>query len=128
MRAVFFFSKNWLLFVLLSFFWSGCSNDKSKKKLSSTVMICNKILFVESFTIFGSGAYGGDRVSDYLTDSTGFRMYVGTYDNGDEGYSYKCNDDNIIIYKVIGRKENKNKIADTRVFSLSELRAKRVFE
>lgn len=83
---------------------------------------------VETYTIFGGGAYGSDKVSDYLTDSTNFRVYIGTYDNGDEGYSYECKGDSIKVYKITGRRENKNKIVGTTVYNLSELREKKVFE
>lgn len=115
-------------FLFFLFFLFSCRNDRNKDTHSSTVMVCNKSLFVETYTIFGNGAYGGDRVSDYLTDSTNFRIYIGTYDNGDEGYSYECKGDSINVYKITGRRENKNKIISTTVYSLSELRKKKVFD
>lgn len=106
----------------------GCKNDKDKDKHASTIRICNKNLYVETYTIFGSGAYGGDRVSDYLTDSINFRIYVGAYDNGEEAYSYQCKSDSVYIYKVTGTRENKNKIVATTVYNLLRLKSKKIFE
>ena len=113
--------------LVLVFFFLSCGNDRNRDKHSSTVMIC-KNLFVETYLIFGSGAYGGDRVSDQLTDSTNFRIYIGTYDNGHEAYSYGCKGDSIYIYKITGRQENKNKIVSTTAYSFSELKKKKVFD
>src|SRR4051812_42928764 len=78
-----------------------CRNDRSKKEHHSTTPVCDNRLFVETFTIFGSGAYGGDRVSDYLTDSTTFRIYIGTFDDAHGGYSYQCNGDSVKVYRVV---------------------------
>ena len=115
-------------FLFFFFLLIGCNNDRSRDKFFSTVRVCNKDLFVETYIIFGGGAFGGDRVSDYLTDSVNFRMYVGTYDDGDEAYSYACKGDSVDIYKVTGRRENKNKIVDTKTYSLQILKKKNVFE
>jgi len=80
---------------------SGCSNDRNKEKHVSTRSICDSnILFVETYTIFGSGAYGGDRVSNYLTDSVNFRFFIGAYDNAHENYTYLCKGDTIYIDKI----------------------------
>jgi hypothetical protein len=103
-------------------------NDRNKDNHTSTVRICNGTLFIETFTIFGSGSYGGDRVSDYLTDSLDFRIYIGAYDNSDEAYSYECKGDSVKIYKVIGIKEGKNKIITTRTYNVLGLKQKKVFE
>jgi len=123
-----FIIKNKYVYCLSFFLWLGCFNDKSKNRHTSTVRVCNEMLFVETYLISGNGALGGDRVSEYITDSTNFRIYVGTYDNADEGYSYKCKNDSIEIYKIAGRRENKNKIIDTRVYDLASLKSKKIFE
>src|ERR1700722_12889061 len=39
------------------------SSDRNKSKHYATTMVCEKKLYVETFTIIGGGAYGGDRVS-----------------------------------------------------------------
>lgn len=127
MRVPKYLGKKWLFFCLLFFLFTGCNSDRNKDKYRSTVNICKK-LYVETFAIIGGGAYGSDRVSDYLTDSINFRNYIGTYDNNDEGYSYKCVGDSITIYKVTGRSESKNKIVSTTKFSLLNLKKDKKFE
>jgi hypothetical protein len=120
-----------LLFFRLFFIRS----DKSKGKLSATVQICDKHLFVETYKIFESGAYGGDRVSDYLTDSATFRMYVGTFDNGKERFKYQCTGDSIYLSKISFVEEGMpyktktiSKIVYKRAYSLLDLKKKKVFE
>jgi|SRR5437762_6171281 len=120
--------KNNGYFLLFLFLLCSCKSNRSKGKYASTVQICNQNLYIETYTIFGSGAYGGDRVSDYLTDSLNFKMYVGTYDNADEGFSYVCKGDSVKIYKVKGIRENRNKIVRTLTYSLSDLKKKKIFE
>lgn len=115
-------------FLSVSFNVSSCRNDRSKTELASIVRIRNSNLYVQTFTIVGNGAFGGDRISDYLTDSVNFRIYIGTYDNGDEGFSYKCTGDSISISKIIGRRENENKIVNSKSYKLSELRNKKIFD
>lgn len=122
-------SKNTMFFFLLiSLFMLGCRNDRDKKKHESTTMICKRNLFVETYIIFGGGAFGGDKVSDYLTDSNNFRVFVGVYDNGDEAYSYECKGDSINIYKVIGISENRNRIVSRKTFNLLDLKRKKIFD
>lgn len=117
-----------LLFIFLGVISFGCNNDRNKTTHSSTVRVCNRNLVVETYEIAGGGAYGGDRVSDYLTDSVNFRIYVGTYDNADEGYSYECTGDSVYVLKITGRRKNENKIVDKKVYSLLGLEKKKIFE
>ena len=112
---------------LISFVFS-CRSDLSKKVHDSTTPVCDKHLFVETFTIFGSGAYGEDRVSEYLTDSTNFRIYVGTFDNGHEGYSYQCYGDSIRISKVVDDTAGKRKIVSLNIFRVSDLKKSKKFD
>jgi hypothetical protein len=128
MNLTYLSTKIKLLFIFLGVICFGCNIDRRKTKHSSTVRVCNKNLFVETYEIVGGGAYGGDLVSDYLTDSVNFRIYIGTYDNGDEGYSYKCTGDSVDINKVTGRRENDNKIVDKKIYSLLGLEKKKIFE
>lgn len=115
------------IFIILFYFLLGCNDDRNKENYISTTKVCPN-LFVESYRIFGSGAYGGDRVTDYLTDSFNFRIYIGTYDNGNEAYTYECKNNTIYIYKVSGRRENKNKIVLNKNYNLLELKKKKSFE
>ena len=123
--------KNKGFYILIIFFTTAfafsCRSDRSKAQHDSTTRLCNSGLFVEGYKIFNSGAYGGDRVSDYLTDSTNFRMYIGTYDNADGGYSFICKGDSVYIYKV-EQHSPKNKILDIKTYSISELKKRGKFE
>src|SRR3954469_2842379 len=78
-----------------------CKMDKSKMDYINTVPVCNNTLYVEGYRIISGGAYGGDRVSDYLTDSTNFRKYIATYINSNAFYSYICKQDSIYIIKGV---------------------------
>jgi len=116
---------------LILFFSSlllGCRSDRSKKAYDSTTPVCGNNLFVETFTIFGVGAFGGDRVSEYLTDSTHFRMYIGTFDNAHGGYSYQCYDDSIKISKVVDDTAAHRIVSSVRIYSISELRKSNEFD
>jgi hypothetical protein len=84
-----------LIFILL---FSGCSNKWDKSDHRFTINI-GKNLWVEIYRVFGSGALGGDLMSEYLTDSTSFRKYIGTYDNARETYRYELSDENISVKK-----------------------------
>lgn len=71
-----------VVFFLFSFFFLfSCRNDRNREKLKTIIPICNQGLFVEKYEVWGGGAYGGDMISAYLTDSTNFRKYLRTYDN-----------------------------------------------
>ena len=68
-----------------TFLLFGCGyNKRSKKYHTFTNPICDGSLYIEGYTVFGSGALGGNMMSDYLTDSINFRIYVGTYDDAPE--------------------------------------------
>ena len=122
------FFKTLYVIILITSLLSGCRNDRSKDKHLSTLSICNRKLYIETYSIFESGAYGGDRQSDYLTDSINFRIYIGTYDTGDEAYSFQCRTDSIDVYKVNGRRENQNKIVRKKTYSLLDLKNAREFD
>lgn len=105
----------------------GCYDDKSKKQLLWTNAICDK-LFVETYTIYGGGAVGGDRVSQYLTDSSNFSIYVGTFVQGYGFNSYECLGDSILIHKVTEEESGTKKIENTQVYLLTDLIKQRKFE
>lgn len=120
------------LIVLLPFAQLSC---RSKANHSSTIGVCDKLLLVEKYLISGGGAYGGDRVSDYLTDSINFRMYVGTLDNAHENFNYECKGDSVYIERVSIEEEgipNKTKtvvkVIEKRIVDLEILRKKNKFE
>jgi hypothetical protein len=107
----------------------GCRNDMSKSGYHSTLPICDRRFFVETFTIMGGGAFGGDRESVYLTDSLNFRKYLGTYVNTEEYISIVCRGDSIYIYRTRENKHtHKNDIENTRIYSVQDLRKSNAFE
>jgi hypothetical protein len=98
-RANSFLLINYVL-ILFSFILLGCGNDKSKSNLSYKKNLCGDSVFVEQYIVSGGGAQGGDRVSDYVTDSINFRFYVGTFDNAHENITYECKDDSVYLEKI----------------------------
>ncbi len=121
----FFYSPPLFIFLLC---FIACRGDRSKAKYDSTVALCNKKLFVETFTIFGSGAFGGDRVSEYLTDSVNFRIYIGTFDNAHEGYSFEYFGDSIKVSKSVDGANGNRRIESIRFYSFSQLKASKRFD
>jgi hypothetical protein len=84
-----------------------------------TVEVCDKTLFVEVYKIIGGGAYGGDRVSNYLTDSLTFRIYAGTFITGNAFNTYECDGDSVRILKGVVE-FGKNRIVDSESYKISE--------
>jgi hypothetical protein len=111
-----------VLLVLMS-----CNNKKSKKDYRTTVPVCDK-LYVEVYRVFGSGAFGGDLLSDYLTDSANFRVFIGTYDDYSENYAYKCNGMNIVIQKVSHANNSDIRKLEKVSFSLDSLKRQHLYE
>lgn len=129
------FIKMYKYFFFLFFLFS-CKNDRSKDEHTSTTTVCdNNKIFVETYRIFGSGAYGGDRVSNYLTDSVNFRFYIGAFDNAHENYTYVCKGDSIYIEKVSMEEEGIpyntrviTKVIDRKTIDLKTLQRQHKFE
>lgn len=66
-------------FSVLIFAIFSCKNDRSKSQLDHTTTLSDGKLYVETYLV--SKALSCERrLSDYLTDSTNFRKYVGSYD------------------------------------------------
>lgn len=88
-------------YTILGILFISCNDNYSRKDHKYTTKL-KQGLFVETFTVFGSGAFGTDKVSDYLTDSILFRKYIGSFDEGVENYYYKVSNDTIYVekYKV----------------------------
>jgi hypothetical protein len=108
--------KYYLFFISLLIFFSllfiAYFNSKNKGEYKSTIDVCES-LKVEVFCLSNNGAFGSEIKSNYLTDSINFRVFVGKYDEGTNYYSYKCNNDTIIIkYKLISESND----ADSTIF------------
>lgn len=91
-----------LLIILISY--SCHSMDNSDHNL--TWKICEK-LHVEKYTTFGMGAGGADMVGHCLTDSSSFRLYIGSFDEGYENITYDCQGDTLIIDYYSDEKNSK---------------------
>jgi hypothetical protein len=90
-----------LAFFIGLFLFKKCSVDvKSRGQLRRTAKICNG-LYVETYLVFGQGAYGLDQVSDWLTDKSNFRMYIGTYDEGNGGFNFQCKGDSVYVKQLL---------------------------
>lgn len=99
--------KEMLIIIGISLFFS-CYDKHSRKSHKRTTELQTN-LFVETYTVFGSGALGTDMVTQYLTDSTHFRFYVGTFDEGLEFYYYKISGDTVSIEKYKSGANSKEK-------------------
>lgn len=117
-----------LFFVIIICLFQNCRGDSSKSKLSARIRVCDK-LFVETYTIIGGGAGGGDRISEYLTDAENFRLYIDTYIQGDYIYSYECNGDSIKVFKIIQTPgDAANIIKDEKIYFASKLKREKKLE
>lgn len=105
----------------------SCVNKKSKKDYRSTTKVCNN-LYVETFSVFGNGALGGDLLSEYLTDSINFRIYIGAFDDYSENYSYTLDNGLVIVEKINRDDKNNIKILRKDTLNLVKLKKRRVFE
>lgn len=104
-------------FLLFLFIYKKCTwNEKDRDRLRSTTKICDSV-FVETYLIFGQGAFGTDLVSDWLTDKKNFRIYIGTYDEGRGGYWYNCRQDSIFARKKFIDNKTGEFIGDSIVFA-----------
>lgn len=93
--------KRFGLFILVSIFTFGCGTDKrSKKSFKTSFRVCDS-LYMELYTVYGSGALGGDLLSGYLTDSMQFRKYLGTFDDAQGAIAVNCNNDSIIVKELV---------------------------
>jgi hypothetical protein len=75
------------------------------KKYKFTGEACDHIFHVEFYQV---NSLGIDAV--YLTDSSTFRFYLGTIDEGNEYFKFECKGDSINIKKLAQRG---NSISDT---------------
>lgn len=76
--------------------------------------------------MFSGGAWSAEKYDDYLTDSTDFRLYIGSHDEYGS-YEYDCVGDTIIIRKYSHSEEGR-KLTDTKNFSLSALKQEHEFK
>jgi len=116
--------KNYLI-ILAILVVVGCINKGSKGHYRYTVNR-EQNLFIEVY----SAGLTGNLTSEYLTDSTNFRVYIGTFDDEGGYYSYKINGDTIYIEKRQHSFDGTGeiKITDHKTLSLKRLKRERLFE
>lgn len=96
-----------LVIVIFSLITSGCYQRIKKSTLELDCRI-----YVERYDV---NAFGVDE--NYLSDSSNFRIFVGKFDVEHETFSYKCKNDNIVIYKRAEDSQGKWKIEDSVILS-----------
>ena len=131
--------KKLLALIILSLLMS-CINFRSKKRHTYTVSLlkyrpktCSCNLYIEGYVVFGMGALGSDVYSEYLTDSSQFRIYTGSYDENDEKLEYICKGDSIYIEKRTNKGYarddwNTFKVLENKGYSISVLKKRHIFE
>ena len=123
-----------LLFAVLIILTLSCG----EKKYLRTKRLSNCGLYIEVFTANSLGLN-----QEYITDSTDFRIYIGTVDEEHDYYLYECRNDSIYIKKVKPSDKNcrwvilkdsmKTVLCDTvyinrRPISLSTLKTKHAYK
>lgn len=86
--------------VVVMYSITSCYNKYSRKDPSRTTKL-NDRLYIETYIVSGQGAFGTDMVSQYITDSSSFRKYVGTFDEGPEFHYYRVSADTVYIEKYL---------------------------
>src|SRR5688572_9563484 len=112
MNKPFFFLN--LLFTITLLY--SCVNDRSKKRFKWTEIICNQ-LYVETYVIMSKGTEGAERLSQYLTDSSSFRIHIGNIVQGRDYNAYECSGDTIKVHKKIY-----SEITETKKYEMSILK------
>lgn len=114
----------------------GCIGKRSKDNHKFTVNFhdyspngCECNLYGEIYTVYGMGALGSDVNSEYLTDSTNFRIFIGTYDESSEMVVVKCKRDSISVIKSTKQGADKKYLTiESKTYSWKKLKANHVFE
>jgi hypothetical protein len=116
----------YLIAILFAF---NCRGVKNKDKIVAVIPICDRSLFMVTYEVNRGSAYDGDIISAYITDSSSFRKYIGTYDNAHEGFDFYCNHDSITVYRMKREPEtNKYFPFDSTQYNLVALKKQKLFE
>ncbi len=114
--------------ILAVFLVIACGCNRCSHKYFDTVSLseynktCKCKLYVEVYhTDFGL------LKADYLTDSTSFRIYTGTFDDENGYIYYKCRGDSIIVEKIDeDRGTNTQKTVSKKIYSVKELKTRHI--
>jgi hypothetical protein len=91
-------------------------NEKSREKFEFSHKL-NKELTVETFNVFGQGAWGADLYGQWLTDSINFRIFIGTCDYENTRIIVDLKGDTMLI-----NKKDNNNIIENHTYRTSELK------
>lgn len=118
-----------VLFILVFFIVTGCSNKYSKNDHFSTFVIENG-LYREMFCITNGGVFANDTYSYYITDSVNFRKYIGTVYYDDERiHCEKISVDTILVYTERSKSPvNEADTFDISYYSISQLKKEGEFD
>ncbi|SFM78442.1 hypothetical protein SAMN05428949_0778 [Chitinophaga sp. YR627] len=94
--------KKFSFYISMFLLFCGCEGvDRySKKDFKGSRIVCDHI-YMEYYRVFGSGAFGGDLLSAYVTDSTHFKRYLGKYDYAVGGCSSDCKGDSLVVNGLV---------------------------
>jgi len=114
--------------ILILTFSVSCQNEKRREKHVGSDIICNN-LYVEKFRVSGDGKFGtnfggkGDLYSKWLTDSTNFRMFLGTFDDVWSLIEIECQGDNVFIKKLAEQKtDTVYKVINEKRYNIGNLK------
>lgn len=101
---------------LLTFFCIQSCNtdDKNRDNYKATFNVCDS-LYTETFSTFSQGAFGGDRLGVWLTDSLNFRLFLGAYDEIEGNIIVRCSNDSIIVIQKPDQLDVNKNIKDSLV-------------
>src|ERR1700741_2595505 len=107
--------QNIYVFLFLLLFTTCSIDDHSREHYRATTKI-SEDLYVETYSASSDILF-----SDWITDSTNFRFFIGSYNKGEEP-SYKCSGDSVFLTRVavLGKSDHFN--FNTTAYSLEELR------
>ena len=98
---------------------------KNTTDLSSQKSKCSCHLYIETYCVYGGGAWGGDVDSYYLTDSVNFKIYLGVADEENDRFFVKCTGDHIDVEKIVNAnlaEWRQPKITEQKTYNLKDLR------
>jgi hypothetical protein len=103
--------------IIALFLLTSCVDEKSRDNFKMSTKTCGG-LTSESYNVFGQGAFGADLYGEWLTDSTSFRIFIGSCDYQNSHIIIKCAGDTIIVTK-----RDSDIDVDKKIYRLTELKS-----
>jgi hypothetical protein len=105
---------------------TGCIHYRDKSNYEYTVRR-NSNLYIEVYRV----GLIGNITAEYLTDSTNFRIYLGSYDDEQSYIFCKLKGDSVIVEKIAhgkGLKFDEMVVGDNVKYNLADLKKDHIFE